>query len=105
MLRHHTSGTTQRIRAATLVGAATLREGVRDFDFDAFLHVARHDRPLLATADGESQPSTGEPNMGAPHGATRCRTPHAWAGGHQGPHPLPRAQHGPTPTQLHPQQH
>ena len=59
MLRFHTSGTTQRIRAATLVQAATLREGVRDFLFDAFLHVARHDRVLFATLDGESLPPTG----------------------------------------------
>ena len=61
MLRLRTSGTTQRIRATTLVQAATLGEGVRDFLFDAFLHVARHDRPPLATPDGESPPPTGDP--------------------------------------------
>ena len=53
-----TSGTSTRIRAATLVQAATLGEGVRDFLFDAFLHVARHDRPPRATPDGESPPPT-----------------------------------------------
>ena len=58
MLRLHTSGTTQRIRATTLVQAATLGEGVRDFFFEAFLHVARHDGPPLATPDGESPPPT-----------------------------------------------
>ena len=61
MLRLHTSGTTQRIRANTLVEAATLGQGVRDFLFDAFLHVARHDRPPRATPDGESPPPTGSP--------------------------------------------
>ena len=59
VLRLCTSGTTQRIRATTLVQAATLGEGVRDFLFDAFLHVARHDRPPLATPDGESPPPRG----------------------------------------------
>ena len=59
MLRLHTSSTTRRIRANTLVQAATLGEGVRDFLFDAFLHVARHDRPPRATPDGESPPPTG----------------------------------------------
>ena len=59
MLRLHTSGTTQRIRANTLVRAATLGEGVRDFLFDAFLDVARHDRPPRATPDGDSPPPTG----------------------------------------------
>ena len=54
-----TSGTTQRIQATTLIHAATLEEGVRDFLFDAFLHVARHDRPPRATPDGESPPPTG----------------------------------------------
>ena len=58
MLCLRTSGTTQRIRATTLVQAATLGEGVRDFLFDAFLHVARHDRPPGATPDGESPPPT-----------------------------------------------
>ena len=52
MLCLRTSGTTQRIRATTPVQAATLGEGVRDFLFDAFLHVARHDRPPRATPDG-----------------------------------------------------
>ena len=59
MLCLRTSGTSTRIRAATLVQAATLGEGVRDFLFDAFLHVARHDRPSRATPDGESPPPTG----------------------------------------------
>ena len=59
VLRLHTSGTTQRIRAITLVQAATLGEGVRDFLFDAFLHVARHDRHPRATSGGESAPPTG----------------------------------------------
>ena len=54
-----TSGTSTRIRAATLVQAATLGEGVRNFLFDAFLHVARHNRPPRATPDGESPPPTG----------------------------------------------
>ena len=36
-----------------------LGEGVRDFLFNAFLHVARHDRPPRATPDGESPPPTG----------------------------------------------
>ena len=60
MLRLRTSATIQRIRATTLVQAATLGEGVRDFLFDAFPHVARHDRPPLATPDGESPPLTGD---------------------------------------------
>ena len=38
--------------------AATLEEGVRDLLFDAFLHVARHDRSPLAIPDGESPPPT-----------------------------------------------
>ena len=59
MLRLHTSGTTQRIRATTLVQAATLVEGFRDFLFNAFLHVARHKRPPRATPDGENPPPTG----------------------------------------------
>ena len=59
MLCLRTSGTTQRIRATSLVQAATLEEGVRDFLFDAFLHVARHDRPPRATPDGESPPPAG----------------------------------------------
>ena len=54
-----TSGTSTPIRAATLVQAATLGERVRDFLFDAFLHVARHERPPRATPDGESPPPTG----------------------------------------------
>ena len=54
-----TSGTTQRIQATTLVQAATPWEGVRDFLFDAFLHVARHDCPPRATPDGERPPPTG----------------------------------------------
>ena len=59
MLRLHTSGSTQRIRAASLLQADTLGEGVRNFLFDAFLHVARHDRPPLATPDSESRPRRG----------------------------------------------
>ena len=59
MLCLRTSGTTQRTRATTLVQAATLGEGVRDFVIDAFLHVARHDRPPRATPDGESPPPAG----------------------------------------------
>ena len=59
MLYLRTSGTSTPIRAATLVQAATLGEGVRDFLFDAFLHVARHERPPRATPDGESPPPTG----------------------------------------------
>ena len=49
-----------RIRATILVQAATLGEGVRDFLFKAFLHVARHDRPPLATPDSKRPPSTGD---------------------------------------------
>ena len=59
MLRLRTSGTTKHIRATTLVQAATLGEGVRDFLINAFLHVTRHNRPPLATPDGESLPPTG----------------------------------------------
>ena len=59
MLRLRTSSSTQRIWANTLVRAATLGEGVRDFLFDAFLHISRHDRPPRATPDGESPPPTG----------------------------------------------
>ena len=59
MLCLRTSGTTQRIRGTTLVQTATLGEGVRDFLFDAFLHVARHDRPPHTTPDGESPPPAG----------------------------------------------
>ena len=60
MLRLCTSGTTKRIRATTLVQAATLGEDVRYFLFDAFPHVARQDRPPLATPDGEGPPPTGD---------------------------------------------
>ena len=60
VLRLHTSGTTKGIRAITLVQAATLGEGVRDFLFDPFLHVARHDRPPLAGPDDESPAPTGD---------------------------------------------
>ena len=66
MLCLRTSSTSTRIRASTLVQAATLGEGVRDFLFDAFLHVARHDRPRLATPDGESPPPTGSRIWGPP---------------------------------------
>ena len=59
MLYLRTSGTSTPIRAATLVQAATLGKGVRDFLFDAFLHVARHERPPRATPDNESPPPTG----------------------------------------------
>ena len=60
MLRIHTSTTTGRIWATTLVQTATLGEGVRDFLLDAFLRVARHDRPPLATPDYKSPPATGD---------------------------------------------
>ena len=60
VLRPHTFGTTQRIQAITLVQAASLGEGVRDFLFDSFLHVDRHDRPPLATPDSESPLPTGD---------------------------------------------
>ena len=79
MLRLHTSGTTQRIRAATLVQAATLGEGVRDFLFDAFLHVARHDRPPLAN------PDSGRPC----HTGSRIWVPPIDWGGHLVGHPIP----------------
>ena len=59
-LRLHTTDSTQCILAATLVQAATLGEGVRDFLFDAFLHVARHERPPRATPDSESPLPTGD---------------------------------------------
>ena len=58
MLRLQTSSTTQRIRTITLVQAATLGEGVPDFLYDAFLHVARHDRLPCTTPDGKSPPPT-----------------------------------------------
>ena len=51
-----TSGTSTRIRAATLVQAATLREGVRDFLFDAFLHVARHNPPHAPPQTARAHP-------------------------------------------------
>ena len=79
MLRLHTSGTTQRIWGTTLVQAATLGEGVRDFLFDAFLHVARHDHPPLATPDGESPPPTGD----------RIWVPPIDSGRHLVGHPVP----------------
>ena len=44
---------------AILVGAATLGEGVQDFLYNTFLHVARHNRPPLAMPDGESPAPTG----------------------------------------------
>ena len=59
MLRLRTSSTTKRIRATVLVPAATLEGGIRDFLFEAFLHVAGHDRPPLATPDSESPPPRG----------------------------------------------
>ena len=79
MLCLRTSGTTQRIRATTLVQAAILGEGVRDFLFDAFLHVARHDRPPCATPDGKSPPPTG---------SRICVPPIDW-GRHLVGHPVP----------------
>ena len=79
MLCLRTSGTTERILATTLVQAATLGEGVRDFLFDAFLHVARHDRPPRATPDGESLLPTGSPI---------CVPPIDW-GRHLVGHPVP----------------
>ena len=78
VLRLYTSGTTQHIWEATLVQAATLGEGVRDFLFDAFLQVAKHDRPHAPALTGEPA-LHGKPNLGSRDGA----------GGHQGPHPLP----------------
>ena len=60
MLRLRPSGTTQRIRATTLVQAVTLGKGVRDFLFDAFLPVAQHERPPLANPDPESPPPKGD---------------------------------------------
>ena len=81
MLRLNTSGTTQRIGATTLVQAATLREGVRDFLFDAFLHVARHDRPQLPTSDGESPPPTGSRIWVAPIDWGRQLVGHPMPGG------------------------
>ena len=84
MLCLRTSGTSTRIRAATLVQEATLGEGVRDFLFDAFLHVAGHDRPPRATPDGESPPpiDLGRHLVGHPvperdstQGRTRYREP------------------------------
>ena len=88
MLRLHTSGTIQRIRAATLLQAATLQEGVRDLLFDAFHHVAQHERPSLATPACESLPPPRRLHLGAPHGlgVTPGRTHRAWAGGHKKPH-------------------
>ena len=82
MLRLRIFGTTRRIRATTLVQAATLGEGVRDFLFDAFLHVARHDGPPMATPDGESPPPTGDRIWVPPIdlGATPSRTPRTGAG-------------------------
>ena len=73
VLRLHTSGTTERIQAATL------GRGVRDFLFDAFVHVARHDRPPLATPDGESPPLTGD----------RIWVPPIYWGRHLVGHPVP----------------
>ena len=72
--------------------------------FDASLHVAQHECPPLAIPDGRSPPLQRKPRLGAPHhlGATPCRIPRAGADVHQGQHPLPRAQHGPPPTQYHP---
>ena len=66
MLRLHTAGTTQRIRASTLVQAASLWEGLRGLLFDSFLHVARLDRPPVANPDGESPPPTGSWILVAP---------------------------------------
>ena len=59
MLRLCTSDTVRPIRAATHIQAATLGEGVRDFLFDAFLHVARHEHPPLATPDSACPPPRG----------------------------------------------
>ena len=60
VLRLLTSGTTQCIRAATLVQATTLGEGVRDFLCDAILHVTRHEHPPLANPDSKSPPPKGD---------------------------------------------
>ena len=93
VLRLHTSATTQRIWLATLVQAATLGEGVRDFLYDAFLHVARPERPPLATPESKSPPPEGdgvsvplidwgrrlvgqpEPGLVDTKGRTRCQEP------------------------------
>ena len=91
MLRLHTSGTTQRIRAATVVPAATLEEGVRDFLFDAFLHIARYDRSPLATPDGESPPPTGN----------RVWVPRIDWGRHLVGHPVPGQVHTKGRTRYH----
>ena len=79
MLRLRTSGTTQPIWANALVQAATLGESIQDFLFDAFLHVARHDRPPLATPDGESPPP----------GGSRILVPPIDWGRHLVGHPMP----------------
>ena len=79
MLRLRTSGTTQRIRATSLVQAATVGEGVPGLLFDAFLHIARHDRPPLATPDGESPPPPG----------SRIRVPPIDWARHLVGHPIP----------------
>ena len=60
MLRLRTSSSAQAIRAATLVEAATLGEGIRDFIFNAFLRVARYKRPPLATPNGKCPPHPGD---------------------------------------------
>ena len=76
MLRLHTSGTTKSIWAATFVQAATLGEGVRDFLFNAFLHVARHESPPLATPDRESPtPETASGCLPSTGGDTLSDTP------------------------------
>ena len=98
-LRVRTSGTTPPIRAATLVQAATLGQGVRDFLFDAFLHVARHERPRSPSPTANARPPR-ETASGCPPsigGGTLSETP-AGAGDLHGPHPLPRPRHGATPT-------
>ena len=79
MLHLDTSDTTQRIRAATLIQAATLGEVVRDFLFDAFLYVAQHDCPPLATPDDASP---------LPTGSRICVSSMDW-GRHLVGHPMP----------------
>ena len=64
------SGSSQPIRAGTLVQAATLGKGVRDFLYNSFLYSARQDGPPCATPDGERPlpPRPRRPHLGAPNG-------------------------------------
>ena len=60
MQRLRTSGATQPIGASTLVQAATVGQCVRDFLFDAFLHVARHEGPRLPPPNANARPPPGD---------------------------------------------